>query len=141
MIRRSSYAAAIRRGFTLLEMLAVVAIIVILAGTAIPVYLHYVDSAKVDRARVDCRTLGEAVDAYKLKYGSYPATLSALTQVQADGSPATLELSALLDPWQHEYQYNPQGQHNAYMGRPDIWSLGPNPSDPNGIIGNWSAGT
>jgi hypothetical protein len=50
-----------------------------------------------------------------------------------------MEANHLLDPWNREYQYAPQGQHNAHVGKPDVWSLGPRLNDPNGIIGNWSA--
>jgi general secretion pathway protein G len=131
--------AVVRSGFTLMEMLVVVAILVVLAGAAVPIYMNYLENAKKDRAKIDCKALTTAVEAYKLRYGDYPPSLQALTQNAPDGSLPTLEPSALFDPWQHEYQYSPQGQHNAAYGKADIWSLGPRLNDPNGIIGNWSA--
>jgi general secretion pathway protein G len=132
---------AVRRAaFTLMEMLVVVAILVVLAGAAVPIYLRYLDQARIDRARVDCKNLEQAAEAYKIRYGDYPASLQVLTQPQPDGTLPTLEVSSLLDPWQREYQYAQQGTHNAAVGRPDIWSNGPRLGDANGMIGNWAAG-
>jgi general secretion pathway protein G len=128
-----------RGGFTLMEMLVVVAILVVLAGAAVPIYLKYLDEAKIDRARVDCKTLEGACLAYKLKHGDFPPSLLALTQPAPDGGLPSFEPGALQDPWQREYQYAAQGPHMSGYGKPDIWSLGPRPNDPNGIIGNWSS--
>ncbi len=54
---------------------------------------------------------------------------------RADGKPF-FQRKDLMDPWQNEYQYSQRGQHHQ-MGRPDIWSNGQNPNDPNGQIGSW----
>jgi general secretion pathway protein G len=126
-----------RAAFTLLEILVVVGIIVILAGAATPLLLRHLDQTKIDRAKMDCRVLSDTVSTYKVHYGDYPASLDMLTQPQADGSLPYLEPQSLVDPWNRRYEYSPQGQHNAAMGKPDIWSNGPRPGDPNGIIGNW----
>lgn len=136
-MRVRDHAAVVRGGFTLMEMMVVVAIIVVLAGIAVPLVFRQLDDAKKDRARVDVRTLSGTVDMYFLKYSEYPPSLESLTQPTADGGRPFLEPSALLDPWMHPYQYANPGQHNAASGKPDIWSLGPNVTDPNGIIGNW----
>jgi general secretion pathway protein G len=138
MIVRTQRAAE-RGGFTLMEMLVVMAILVVLAGTAVPIYLRYLDEAKKDRARVDVKTLTEVVETYKLKWGDYPLALAVLAQPTQDGGLPYVEATSLLDPWGHEYQYNAHGSHNAHVGKPDIWSLGQRVNDPNGIIGNWSA--
>jgi general secretion pathway protein G len=138
MVRRDKH-TAVRGGFTLMELLVVVAIIVVLAGVAVPMYMGRLEDAKKDRAKVDVKTLTQQCLTYQLKYGDMPATLEVLCQPQPDGSIPFLEPSALLDPWNRPYEYQPQGQHNAMYGKPDIWSLGPNPGDAAGIIGNWSA--
>jgi general secretion pathway protein G len=132
--------ADVRGGFTLMEMLVVVAILVVLAGAAVPIYMRYLDDAKINRAKIDCKTIADAASAYQLKNGDFPASLEVLAQPQADGTKAYLEPSSLLDPWGHPYQYAPQGQHNAAYGKPDVWSNGPRLNDPNGIIGNWEPG-
>jgi general secretion pathway protein G len=133
--------AVVRGGFTLMEMMVVVMILVVLAGTAVPLYLKYLDDARINRAKTDVRTLTTAASAYKAKYGEYPASLRAMTTVEPDGTAPTLEESALVDPWFREYQYAAQGPHNQMYGKPDIWSQGPNPGNPNGQIGNWGVAT
>jgi general secretion pathway protein G len=139
MLTRKSQAAR-RAAFTLMEMLVVVAILVVLAGAAVPIYLRYLDQARIDIAKVGCKNLEQAAEAYKIRYGDYPASLQVLTQPQPDGTLPPLEATALIDPWQREFQYAQQGTHNAATGRPDVWSNGPRLGDANGMIGNWVAG-
>jgi general secretion pathway protein G len=136
MLQRERH-AAVRGGFTLMEMLVVVAILVVLAGAAVPIYMRYLDDARKDRAKLDVKTIADTCETYYVKHGEYPPSLAVLVQPQPDGSRPYLEAAHLLDPWGHEYQYSAQGQHNAATGRPDVWSLGPRVNDPNGIIGNW----
>ena len=61
-------------------------------------------------------------------------TLEELTMPGADGSKPFLEAKHLLDPWQRQYQYQANGQHNSLTGKPDVWSAGPN---GNMQYGNW----
>ena len=137
MIRRDKH-AVVRGGFTLMEMLVVVAIIVVLAGVAVPMLMGRLEDAKIGRAQVDVKTLTATCQTYQLKYGDFPATLEVLCQPKQNGGLPFIEPSALLDPWNREYQYQAQGQHMAMYGKPDIWSLGPRPGDQMSIIGNWS---
>ena len=129
-----SHRAEIRGGFTLMEMLVVVAIIVLLAAMAAPIVMGRLDDAKRSRALVDCKTWTNAADSYNLKYGNYPASLDALTQPGADGGTPFMERRHLQDPWGQPYQYAYPGQHNQMTGKPDIWSLGKNGNEQ---IGNW----
>src|SRR5262249_51408721 len=88
-----------RAGFTLMEVLVVVAILVVLAGTGGVVYMKYLDDAKKDTAKIGVDMLDQAVQAYKIKNGDYPNDLTPLTQPGQDGTPAALETRALIDPW------------------------------------------
>src|SRR5436190_822800 len=107
VLRRSSRA---RHGFTLMEMLVVVAIIVMLAGLGGFYYMQQLDKAKVGIARNQVKTtLTTAVDAYKIDHGSYPGNLAALLVQDEAGGPYLKTVDALKDPWGHPYQYNPQG--------------------------------
>jgi len=137
ILRTRAQGAPVRGGFTLMEMLAVVAIMVILAGAAVPLYMRYMDQAKVDVARTTVKVLEQTCEAYKLKNGDFPVSLEVLAQPQPDGTMPYLKPEDLLDPWKHEFQYAPQGPHNAAYGKPDIWSLGPHLNDQ---IGNWTPG-
>src|SRR5262245_54252188 len=79
--------APLRAAFTLMEVLVVVAILVILAGGSFVVVMRYLDDAKIDRARMDIKSLEKVVESYKLRHGEYPAALAVLAQPEG-GSPA-----------------------------------------------------
>lgn len=80
-------------GFSLLELLFVVAIIGILASIAIPSYLGFVEKARVTKAVAEIRSIATHVDAYKISNDAYPPNLAALG------------LPAMKDPWGQPYQY------------------------------------
>ena len=138
-VRTSRLAArsTFRAGFTLMELLVVVALLVVLAGTGGVIYMNYLEGAKEDVAKSQVQVLTEAAQMYQIKTGSYPPDLNTLTQPTADGKAASLEVSALIDPWQRPYQYQYPGQHHPGQNKPDVWSTG---HDGNQQIGNWAAG-
>jgi general secretion pathway protein G len=125
---------ATRPGFTLMEMLVVVAIIVVLAGVGGYYLLPRVDEAKEKTAKVQVRgPLTDAVLTYYTNTGSYPPSLVSVTQPGPNGEKAILEPDAILSPWGTEYQYDPAGANNG-GNKPDIWVQAPSGR----IIGNWS---
>lgn len=68
-----------RKGFMLLELIIVVAIIGILAAVAIPNLISMTDEAKVAKIQSDLSTIGTAMEVYHVKKGgTYPANLSTL---------------------------------------------------------------
>jgi len=113
-----------RSGFTLMEMLVVVAIIVIIAGAATPLVLNYLAQARVDRAKLDIKKLETAISSFNAKHGQYPETLQQLTQPDEFGNNPVLSAQDLLDPWGRPYNYQPAQM--TQRGVPMISSGGPN---------------
>ncbi|MEO8377502.1 MAG: prepilin-type N-terminal cleavage/methylation domain-containing protein [Candidatus Sumerlaeota bacterium] len=64
-----------RKAFTLIELLIVVAIIAILAAIAVPNFLEAQTRAKVSRARTDLRSVSVALEAYRVDYTRYAPML------------------------------------------------------------------
>ena len=61
-----------RKGFTLIELMIVIAIIIILAAIAIPNYLRMTDRARRSRIAGDFVSLATANEAYLIDWGYYP---------------------------------------------------------------------
>jgi type IV pilus assembly protein PilA len=84
-----------QKGFSLIELLIVVAIILIIAAIAIPNLLRARISANEASAVASCRTMNTASITYNSSYGNYPATLSALGP--SNGATPTSSSADLLD--------------------------------------------
>jgi type IV pilus assembly protein PilA len=66
-----------RKGFTLIELMVVIAIIIILAAIAIPNYLKMTERAKKSRLQSDFATLATCLETFKTDWGKYPVAASA----------------------------------------------------------------
>src|SRR6516164_1211806 len=99
-----SPAAQRRRGFTLMEVMVVAAILVILAGVGSIALFGYLEQAKEQAAKATLHKIEEAAMTWKLKKGNFPDNLQVLAQPDGN-APALLEVTDLVDPWNNPYAY------------------------------------
>jgi general secretion pathway protein G len=140
--RRSK--SSIQRGFTLMELLVVLAILGLLMGLVGPTVLNQLSGAKVKTTGLQIKDMEQALEMYKLDVGRFPTTeqgLIALVEkpVSASGwnGPYLKAKNVPLDPWKNEYHYKYPGEHAEL----DIYSYGQN-NAPGGDgedtdVGNW----
>jgi len=136
-----------RSGFTLIEVMVVVAILAILAAVIVPRVMDQPGKARIAKAKQDVRAIESALDLYKLDNYRYPTTdqgLEALVSKPTGGPEAkNYKDGGYLrdlprDPWGNPYQYLNPGEHRDV----DIYSLGadgvPGGDGENADIGNWT---
>ena len=93
--QRRRAASAVRAGFTLMEMMVVVAILVVLVGVAVPIYIRYLDDSKKSAARASVENLAKTVELYYTKNGQWPSGWDQLTGQGQDGSPPVLKAKGI----------------------------------------------
>lgn len=102
-------------GFTLLELLVVVAIIGLLAAFVGPRLFGHIGKSQVTAARAQIEALSRAVDTYRIDMGRFPDAnegLQALVKPPADPAHWNgpyLRKELPLDPWGHPYVYRVPG--------------------------------
>jgi len=143
--QRLSRHNASKSGFSLIEILIVIALIAVIAGLAISNIGGIFGGQQEKAAKIFVtQSLKIPLTAYKIDIGSYPSTaegLQALIQAPANKSgswkkPYIEELPT--DPWGNQYQYRFPGSKNVNGSSGyDVWSLGPDGTESADDIGNW----
>ena len=119
----------IRKGFTLIEILVVVMIIVMLASLVAPRLFKGLGKTKRDIARSKITVIENGLGQFMLNCGRYPTTEEGLESLRQ--CPSGLEetwsgpyakKSDLLDVWNNAYQYDAEGSIN--VGSYDVYSFG-----------------
>lgn len=131
-------------GFTLLEMLVVLAIMGLLAAIVAPQVMKYLGTSKTQTAKVQVQNITSALELYRLDVGRYPTADEGLASLVAAPSsapgwngPYLKRATALKDPWDQPYLYRNPGQHSEV----DVYSLGSDKAEGGAgeaaDVGNW----
>jgi general secretion pathway protein G len=105
-----------RSGFTLVEIMLVVAILGVLASVAVPRFAGRTQEARMSAARLQIENLSAALDAFEFDCGRYPTTSEGLDSLLK--APAGIESwkgpylkkRVPLDPWNRAYLYQSPGE-------------------------------
>ena len=136
-LRRHSPAKALRKAFTLLELLIVLAIIVAIAAMVAPNLISSQQDANEQIARTTIKNIEDAFKRKAVKNNgvfdstSGPDAISALAEPWEDNlgkQQAPLLDDIPIDPWGNEFQYS----YSDGDLKPMIWSSGPNGQDDGG---------
>lgn len=129
-----------RPGFTLMEMMVVVAIIVVLGGIGIVVFSNLSDRGNETKAASAVKDIDKAAYFFYLEHNVYPAKVEDLMNPDVYGK-TYLKREALDPPWPgSQYMYTFPGQNMKAVNnedKPDVWI-----KHPNGAYGwcNWKTG-
>lgn len=114
-------------GFTLVELLVVMVILVLLASLVAPRVMGYLGTSRSKTAKVQIESLSTSLELFKLDTGRYPTAregLQALVQPPAGvrnwNGPYLNKDQVPLDPWGNAYRYRQPGARGDF----DIISFG-----------------
>ena len=114
-------------GFTLLELLVVLAILGLLAAVVAPRVISYLGGARTKTASIQVKGIATSLELYRVDAGRYPtqqeglaALIKAPPGAVAWNGPYLANPSALIDPWTRPYRYTIPGKHGEF----DVVSLG-----------------
>lgn len=111
------------KGFTIIELLIIFAILAILSTIALFSYTQLIDKARYVNAIEDIRNIASLLDSYFIERNEYPNTLN------------EIGVGSLQDPWGNPYQYlnyaivpkgkrRKDGKFNPINSFYDLWSDG-----------------
>jgi general secretion pathway protein G len=119
-----------RGGFTLMEVLLVVAILIILAGLATVAIRQAYNNARVSATKLNAKSIAQSIDTYYLGLGQLPPSLEALIAMpdglavpeKWQGPYLKTENNRLpVDSWNREFIYEVDPQTEEFI----VYSVGP----------------
>jgi general secretion pathway protein G len=125
--RHAWFGSAADAGYTLLELLVVLTILVLVAGLVAPQVLSYLGQSRSQVAQVQIKNVSTALELFYLHNGGYPSEqvgLSALVKAPPGvpnwRGPYLKSADALIDPWGRPYRYRVPGRNGNF----DVFTLG-----------------
>lgn len=133
-----------RAGFSLLELLVVLAIMALLAAIVAPQVLKYLGSSRSQTAKVQIQNIQSALELFQVDVGRFPtqsegldALITAPATTPGWNGPYLKKAEGLIDPWAQPYHYRMPGQ----KGPVDVYSLGSDNAEGGSQeakdVGNW----
>ena len=123
-LKKQKGATKMKRGFTLIELMIVMAVIAILVGIALPQFRGMQEEGLIAQAKAELMTLKTAVESYYIHTGAYPADSATWQSVLITASPVIVR-AALIDPFgattTTQYQIMYSASPREYYA---IWSVG-----------------
>ncbi len=136
-----------KKGFTLLEVLLVIVIIVGLAAIVLPQFIGIQEGAQIDSTKIQLTSIATSLDNFKIGVGQYPTTDEGLGVLSSAELLENEELvkkwrgpymdaAKVKDSWGNEFNYISPGEQNEKSY--DLWSNGPDGEDgTDDDIKNW----
>ena len=130
----------VRYGFTLVEIMVVIVILVMLASVATPLYFRHLKNSRIATAKTQISMLEQALDDYRLDNGDYPDELAALmenTEQLSSWDGPYIKPAVPKDPWGADYVYLCPGLRDDF----DLISYGadnqPGGEGKDADVNNW----
>ena len=137
--QKKRYHRQAHSGYTLMEIMLVVAIIAVIAGGVIIKMTGILDVTKIQRSEQDIANIYSALKLYEARNNQMPDQgqgLEALVNPPTTGTPPAnwirLMDSLPVDPWNTPYQYRNPGKHDP--SGVDVYSLGPQRKEGEGNV-------
>jgi len=141
----------VRHGYTLLEVLIVVAIIAVIAAMVVPNLIINLETSKEQVTQAEMANIENAFKMYRVSHSTFPnggaEVFEQLTMQETD--PRTGRLSGPTfeklpkDGWGNPFNYEyPTSRFTNGVDKPAIWSNGKNQTNDNGDnddINNWNS--